>query len=89
MAHFRKYKKDMSETAKIAFMKNWMESLRNNDLMRGLISKTFDFDVEVDELEREIFSIPARMEIMFNSIDLPFQLIPSSSIFWWNFQVGC
>ena len=53
MAYYCKYKKDLSETAKIAFMTNVMESLRNNYLMRVFIRKMFDFDVEVDELERE------------------------------------
>ena len=55
MGHFHKYKRDMSETAKIAFMTNGIESLRNNELMRGLIDRMFNFDIEVDLLEREIF----------------------------------
>ena len=38
----------------------------------------FDFDLEVDELEKEVFSIPARMEITFNYIDLSFYLPRSS-----------
>ena len=60
-------------------MSDGMESLRNNELMRGLIERVFDFDREVDESEREIFSIPSRMELMFNYMDLSFQLFPSSS----------
>ena len=42
--------------------------------MRGFIDKMFDYHLEVAELEREIFSIPAKMEIKFNYIDLSFQL---------------
>ena len=79
MANYRKYKKDMSDTAKIAFMTNGMESIRNNELMRVFIDKMFEYDMEVDELERNIFSIPARMEITFKYIDLSFQLFPLSS----------
>ena len=33
MARFRKYKKDLSETAKDALVSDGMESLRNNELM--------------------------------------------------------
>ena len=76
MGHFRKYKKHLSEVANIARMTNGIESLRNNGHMRGLIKRMFDYDLE--ELEREIFSIPARMEITFNYIDVSFQLFPVS-----------
>ena len=34
MARFRKYKKDLSDTAKVAFMSDRMESLRNYELMK-------------------------------------------------------
>ena len=60
-------------------MTNGMDTLRNNELMRGFIDKMFDYDLEVAELESEMFSIPAKMEITFNCIDLSFQLFPSSS----------
>ena len=38
----------------------------------------FDYDLEVAELEREIFSNPAKMETTFNYVDLSFQLFPLS-----------
>ena len=39
-------------------MTEGMESLRNHDLMKGLIERMFDFDFdrEVIEMEEEIFS---------------------------------
>ena len=79
MASFRKYKKDLSDTAKVALMTDGMEMLRNNELMKGLIERMFDYDREVDKIERAIFSQPLRMELTFNYIDLSFQLFPSSS----------
>ena len=79
MGYFCKYKKQLSEVANIALMTNGIESLRNNEHVRGLIKRMFDYDLEVEELEREIFSIPDRMEITFNYIDLSFQLFPVSS----------
>ena len=53
MARFRKYKKDLSDTTKIVFMSDGMESLRNNELMKGLIERMFNCDCEVDKMERE------------------------------------
>ena len=35
----------------------------------------FDYDLEVAEVEREFFSIPAKMEITFNYIDETFTLV--------------
>ena len=52
MARFRKYKRDLSDTAKVAFMSGGMEMLRYNELMKGLIERMFDFDREVDGMER-------------------------------------
>ena len=37
-------------------MTDGMEMLKNNELMKGLIEKMFDYDREVVEMEREIFS---------------------------------
>ena len=46
-----------------------MDTLRDNELMRGFIDKMFNYYLEVAELEGEIFSIPEKMEITFNYID--------------------
>ena len=51
MARFRKYKKDLPETAEVAILSDGIESLRNNELMKGLIERMFDFDWEVIEME--------------------------------------
>ena len=72
MAKFRKYKKDLSDTAKVVFMSEGMESLRNHELMNRLIERMFGFDREVIKMEGEIFSQPDRMELTFNYIDLSF-----------------
>ena len=79
MARFCKYKKGSIRHGKSCFMSDGMEMLRNNELMKGLIERMFDYDREVDEMEREIFSRPLRMKVTFNYIDLSFQLFPTSS----------
>jgi len=53
-------------------MSEEMESLRNHELMKGLIETMFDFDCEVIKMEGEIFTQPTRMELTFNYIDLSF-----------------
>ena len=78
MASFRKYKKDLSELAKIALTTDGMENCKNHELMPGFIKRMLDFDLEVDEMEREIFSMPERMKLACDYMDLFFQLCPST-----------
>ena len=58
---------------------NVMEICKTHELMPGLIKRMFDFELEVEVLEREIFSIPERMPLTFNYMDLFFQLYPATS----------
>ena len=48
--------------------------------MKGLIERLFDYERVVALVESEIFSQPDRMDVVFNYIDLSFQLFPTSSI---------
>ena len=83
MAKLRKYKRDLSDAAKVAFMSDGMKTLRNNERMQGLIDRMFNDERGVAEKEREIFSQPIRMELTFNYINLSFQLFqtPSDEVF--------
>ena len=47
--------------------------------MKGLIERLFDYERDVALVESEIFSQPDRMDVVFNYIDLSFQLFPISS----------
>ena len=53
--------------------------------MRAFIDKMFDFDLEVAEIEKEIFSIPSKMETIFNCIDLSSYslLLLMKPLLWW------
>ena len=55
-----------------------MEKLRDNALMKGLILRMFDYASDRALLETEFFNFPDRMELLFNDIDLSFQLFPTS-----------
>ena len=79
MAQYRKYRRDMPAADKTAFVNNGMDTLRNSEHMRACIDKMSDYDLEVAEIEKEIFSILSIMETIFNYIDLSFQLFPTST----------
>ena len=61
MANFRKQKSDLSPEAKQAVLVNGMEQCKSHELMPGLIERMFNFELEEEVLEREIFSMPDRM----------------------------
>ena len=51
-----------------------MSNLRKSHHMTEIIIKMCDYDFEVGEMEREIFSKKATIETIFNYMDLFFQL---------------
>ena len=73
MASFRKQKADLSPEAKQAALLNGMEQCKSHELMPGLIERMFNFKLEEEVLEREIFSVPDMMPLVFNYMDLFFQ----------------
>ena len=79
MARFRSYKKDLSDVNKMTLMTEGMESLRDSVFMADLIEKMFDYEQDTGLVESEIFDQPDRMEVVFNYINLTFQLLPATS----------
>ena len=49
-------------------------NIRKNPIMVDIIQKMFDFDLEVSELDNELFFVKEQMELIFNFMDLFFQL---------------
>ena len=49
-------------------------NIREIDLIVNIIQKMFNFELEVSDLERDLFSVKEKMELIFNFIDLSFQL---------------
>ena len=43
--------------------------------MRNIMQKMFDYDLEVSDLEKEIFIVKEKIEPIFNFIDVSFQLL--------------
>ena len=66
MASYRTYKKDLSASIKTAMLATGMDISKTHELMPGLIKRMFDFELEVEILERDVFSLPERMPLVFN-----------------------
>jgi len=76
MATFRKQKSDLTASDKKAWLENGIDECKASELMPFVIQQIFDFEAEESILEREIFSIPEKMALVFNYMDSFFQIQP-------------
>ena len=65
---------ELSETEKQALMFKGLCNIRANAHMVNIIEKMFDCDLEVSDLENDLFSIQEKLELIFNFLDLFFYL---------------
>ena len=72
MAIFHKQKSKISVEDKKVWLESGIEECKANELMPFIIQQMFDFDIEESILEKEIFSIPEKMALVFNYMDLFF-----------------
>ena len=79
MATFRKQKSDLSVTDKKAWLESGNEECKASELMPFVIQQMFDFETEESILEKEVFSIPEKMALVFNYMDLFFQIQPNNT----------
>ena len=77
MAVFRKQKSDLTVEDKKAWLESGIEDCKANELMPFIIQQMFDFNMEESILEKEIFSIPEKMALVFNYMDSFFQIQPN------------
>ena len=75
MAKFWKYKPELTQVKKEEILTRGLINLRFNPHMRDIMVKMFDYDLEVSDLEREIFMVKEKIETIFNFIDVSFQLL--------------
>ena len=73
----RHYPLDMSITERRSQLARGLITLRQNPLMPYIMSKMFDFDLEIADIEKDLLSVREKMEPIFNFIDISFQLIDS------------
>jgi len=71
----RHYPTGMSTTERRSQLARGLITLRKNQLMPYIMSKMFDFDLDITDIEKDLLSVREKMEPIFNFIDLSFQLI--------------
>ena len=74
MALFCTCRLELSAEEKQEYLHKGQCNIRKNPIMVDIIQKMFDFDLEVSELDNELFFVKEKMELIFNFMDLFFQL---------------
>ena len=75
MVMFRRYRPELSEAEKQSIMTRGLINLRENPYMTEIMSKMFDFVLELSDIEKDLFSVKEKIEPIFNFIDVSFQLL--------------
>ena len=72
-ASFRRYRKELSSTEVKQLINNGLINIRENPLIIEIVQTLFDFDLEVEDIERDVFSVKDKLELIFNFMDISFQ----------------
>ena len=75
LANFRKYKPELTQVEKGDILARGLINLRANPHMREIMVKMFDYDLEINDIEKEILMVKEKIETIFNFIDVSFQLL--------------
>ena len=57
MVSFWRYRPELSKTEKQSVMMRGLINLRENPHMEEIMGKMFDFDLEISDIEKELFSV--------------------------------
>ena len=79
MATFRKQKSNLSVEDNKAWLESGIEQCKANELLLFIIHEIFDFEKEESILAKDIFAVPEKMALVFNYMDLFFQIQPNST----------
>ena len=74
LAKFRKYKPELTQVERGDMLVRGLINLRTNPHMRDIMVKMFDYDLEIGDIEKEILMVKEKIELIFNFIDVSFQL---------------
>ena len=72
-ASYRRYRRELSPKELKQLINNGLINIRENPLIIEIIRKMLDFDLEVGEIERDVFNVKDKLELIFNFIDISFQ----------------
>jgi len=79
MATFRKQKSNLSVEDNKAWLESGIEQCKANELLLFIIHEIFDFEKEESILAKDIFAVPEKMALVFNYMDLFFQIQPNNT----------
>ena len=74
-ASYRRYRRELSPEELKQLINNGLINIRENPLIIEIIRKMFDFDLEVGDIERDVFYVKDKLELIFNFMDISFQLM--------------
>ena len=74
LASFGKYKKGMNSREQCVFMNEQLQKIRYNGVMVRMISLVFNYELDKVNLEQNMFKVEERVTLLFNFINLTFQL---------------
>ena len=72
-ASFRRYRKELNSIEVKQLINNGLINIRENPLIIEIYRTLFDFDLEVVDFERDVFSVKDKLELIFNFMDISFQ----------------
>ena len=72
-ASFRRYRKELNATEVKQLINNGLINIRENPLIIEIVQTMFDYDLEVDDIVRDVFNVKDKMELIFNFMDISFQ----------------
>ena len=58
---------------------NGMEQCKSHELMPSLMKRMFNYELEIENVERDMCSMPEKMPLDFNYMHLFFQIFPNNS----------
>ena len=72
-ASFCRYRKELNSVEVKQLIENGLISIRENPLIIEVVRTMFDFDLEVDDIERDVLNVKDKLELIFNFVDISFQ----------------
>jgi len=72
-ASFRRYRKELNVTEVKQLINNGLINIRENPLIIEIVQTMFDYDLEVDDIVRDVFNVKDKLELIFNFMDISFQ----------------
>jgi len=75
MALFRRFRKEQSAEEVKKYMEKGLCNIRENPIIMEIVLKLFDFETDIEDIEKDVLFVKEKLEIIFNFIDVSFQFM--------------